>query len=62
MVETPDGGSDLDKTISTRLDGETDSDAETHLQALAVLIDADLSDTERLPTPSPRSWPPCSPS
>jgi len=47
MAETPAGGFDLDKTISTRLDGETDSDAETHLQALAVLIDADLSDTER---------------
>ena len=47
MVETPDGGFDLDKTISTRLGGETDSDADTHLQALAVLIDADLSDTER---------------
>jgi len=47
MAETPSGGFDLDKTISIRLDGETDSDTDTHLQALAVLIDADLSDTER---------------
>ena len=47
MAETPAGGFDLDKVIAGRLDGNTDPDADTHLQALAVLIDADLSEEER---------------
>lgn len=41
----PHDGSGLDPEIEARL-GET-TDTETSLQALAVLIDADLTDTER---------------
>ncbi len=47
MAEGPGKRFDLDKAIAVRLDGDTEPDADTHLQALAVLVDADLSQEER---------------
>jgi len=47
MAENQAEDFDLDKAISTHLDSDTGSDGDTHLQALAVLIDADLTDAER---------------
>lgn len=37
----------MDKVIAARLDDAGGPDTDAHLQALAVLIDADLSDAER---------------
>lgn len=45
MAEFPSSGFDLDETIRARLDGEPGG--ATHLQALAVLIDADLTEEDR---------------
>jgi hypothetical protein len=47
MTEEPRSSFDLDETIATRLDSDTEPDTDTHLQALAILIDADLTDAER---------------
>lgn len=45
MDEEPPARFELDQAITARLDDEPASDA--HLQALAVLIEADLTDSER---------------
>lgn len=47
MDENPDSAFDLDRAVQARLDNGDDQDGSTHLQALAVLIDADLTDDQR---------------
>ena len=45
MADLPQGECDLDRAIRARLGSEPD--AETHAQALAILIDADLTEEDR---------------
>jgi hypothetical protein len=45
VADLPRSTFDLDQVIAARLDGEPGD--HTHLQALAVLFDADLTDAER---------------
>ncbi len=46
--EPPPGGFDLDRLIEARLADASDPDTDVLLQAVAVLIDADLTDAERV--------------
>lgn len=47
MGEPSPGGFDLDRTLAACLADASEPDTDTLLQAVAVLIDADLTDAER---------------
>ncbi len=47
MPEDLSNGFDFDAAIAAHLEADTGLEADVHLQALAVLIDADLTDAQR---------------